>query len=97
MDIENNISENERAQTLAEKQEIKKMGMSPEQIENIRIEKLKKINEVREQINTVAKEKNRLERELVVVSEALREARHTKAVLTTEAEILESEFWAAKQ
>lgn len=71
--------------------------MTPEEIENKRVETLKKINEVREQINTVAREKSRLERELVIVSEALREARHTKAVLTTEADILESEFWASKK
>lgn len=70
---------------------------SPEEIENLRIEKLKKINEVREQINVVAKEKNRLEKELVVVSEALRQAKHNLAVLRTDAEILEAEFWAARR
>ncbi len=69
---------------------------SPEEIENQRVETLKKINEVRERINTVAKEKNRLERELVVVSESLREAKHTLAVLRTNADILQSEFWTAR-
>ena len=70
--------------------------MIPDEIENNRVEKLKEINVTRENLNTLYLEKYRLEKELVTVSEGIRLARHVLAVKKTEADILQSQFWANK-
>ena len=71
--------------------------MTPEETENLRIEKLKEIIEVRNQINTIEVEKNRLEKELVLLKENVRQAKHNLNVKLIEERILHSEFWKAKQ
>lgn len=70
--------------------------MTPEEIENKRVEKLKEINITRDNLNTLYLEKYRLEKDLVNISEGIRLAKHVMAVKKTEAEILQSDFWRAR-
>lgn len=70
--------------------------MNSEEIENARVTKLKEINATRENLNTIYLEKYRLEKELVMIAEAIREAKHVLAVKKTEADILQSEYWRSR-
>ena len=71
--------------------------MTSEEIESKRVEKLKEINSERERLNLLYEEKYVMERKLVELSEGIRKARHMLAVKKTEAEILQSEFFRARQ
>lgn len=70
--------------------------MNSTEIENERVEKLKKINSTREHLNIICSEVHDLEKRLVDLKEAKRQARHVLAVLNTDAEILQSEYWRSK-
>lgn len=70
--------------------------MTTDEIENKRVEKLKEIQVTRENLNILYVEKYRMEKELVTISEGIRLAKHVLAVKKTEAEILQSEYWAAR-
>jgi hypothetical protein len=71
--------------------------MNSTEIENKRVEKLKEINETREKINLLYEEKYQLEKRLVEISEGIRQGKHLLAVKKTDAEILQSEYWKARQ
>lgn len=69
---------------------------SPEVIENERVEKLKEINRLREQLDLISEEKHKKKRELEDLTEASRKAKHLIATAHTDAEILQSEYWRVK-
>ena len=71
--------------------------MTSTEIENLRVEKLKEINATREQLNLVCEERHKKMKELEILTEAIRQAKHNLAVKKTEAEILQSEYWRSKQ
>lgn len=69
---------------------------TPDQIEEQRINVLKKINEKREQLNAVSIQIHELEKQLMELKEIKRQGRYTLSVLMTENEMLTSEYWRSK-
>ena len=69
---------------------------NPVMIESERVEKLKLLNEKRDQLNTVSIRIHELERELLELKEAKRKGRYELSILATEVKILESEYWRAR-
>lgn len=67
-----------------------------DEIETRRVEELKKLNEIRENLNIIQIKKHELEKELVEVSEVIRLARHTMSVVKTNIDVLTSEYWRSK-
>lgn len=72
------------------------MLRTPEVVENERVEALKKINEVRENVNVLLVEKFNIKKRLVELDESIRQGKHLIAVKKTEGEILTAEFWKSK-
>lgn len=62
-------------------------------VENERIETLRKINEIRENLNTLLVEKFNLKKRLVELDESIRQGKHLIAVKKAECDILQSEYW----
>ena len=71
--------------------------MTSEEIETKRVEVLKSINDLREKLNLLQEERFIKEREIMSLAESIRQAKHLLAVKRTEAEILQSEYWRARQ
>lgn len=69
---------------------------TPEQIENERVEKLKEINQARENVNVLMVEKFNLKKRLVELEESIRQGKHLIAVKKSECDILTSEYWRAR-
>ena len=70
--------------------------MNSTEIENLRVEKLKEINAMRENLNTAQIRKHELERELCEIGEAIRFAKHVLSVKKTEVDVLTSQYWQSK-
>lgn len=68
-----------------------------EDIENLRVAKLKEINATREHLNIIYLRKYELEKELVTLAESIREGKHILAMKKTECEILTAEYWRSRQ
>ena len=70
---------------------------SPEELENLRVIKLKEINELDDKINLFSAEIHNLELRLAEIKETRRQARHLKAKKKIEVEILTVDFWKARR
>jgi|WetSurMetagenome_2_1015567.scaffolds.fasta_scaffold37234_3 hypothetical protein len=69
---------------------------SPEDIENLRVEKLKERDALRDSLHVVQLEKLDLEKTLVEYRKKISEGRHAISRLNCEIEILEMRFWQAR-
>lgn len=70
---------------------------TPEEIENLRVEKLKKVNETRGTMEIILREIHDHEAKLLELKEHRRLARKLIAELNTDIEILVSKYWSSKR
>ena len=74
----------------------KEKAMTSEEIDNLKVEKMKELNVERERLNLLYERKHEIEKESVELSEGIRKAKYLLAIKKTEIDILTSEYWKAR-